>query len=104
MMGIKVLDYRIAVEEIKDTDAKTPSGIIVPEFAKYSQKAGRVVAVGSGKLLSNGKREPMDVRVGDIVIYDKYSGVEVEHDGTTYTILGGAEVLAVIKGTGGEHE
>lgn len=97
MKQIKVLGFRILVEPI-DEEPTTDSGIIIPENARQLQNVGVVRGVGPGKLMENGGRVPIDVEVGDKVVYGKYSGTEVEHDGKVYVILGGADVLAVVDG------
>lgn len=95
MKQMRVLGFRILVEPI-DEEPTTDSGIIIPENARQLQNVGIVRGVGPGKMTETGERVPIDVEVGDKVIYGKYSGTEVEHDGKTYVILGGADVLAVI--------
>ena len=76
-------------------EEKTPTGIVLPDTAKKKPQEGEVVAVGSGKLLENGQRAPVPVKVGDKVIYSKYGGTEVEVDGTEYVILDEDSILAV---------
>ena len=76
-------------------EEKTPTGIVLPDTAKKKPQEGEVVAVGSGKLLDNGRRAPMQVKVGDTVIYSKYGGTEVEVGGTEYMILDEDSILAI---------
>ncbi|HUT75238.1 MAG TPA: co-chaperone GroES [Armatimonadota bacterium] len=76
-------------------EEKTATGIVLPDTAKKKPQEGEVVAVGSGKLLDNGQRAPMQVKVGDTVIYSKYGGTEVQVDGTDYMILDEDSILAV---------
>ncbi|UCH34653.1 MAG: co-chaperone GroES [Armatimonadota bacterium] len=73
----------------------TPTGIVLPDTAKKKPQEGEVVAVGSGKLLDNGQRAPMQVKVGDTIIYSKYGGTEVDVDGTEYVILDEESILAI---------
>lgn len=76
-------------------EEKTATGIVLPDTAKKKPQEGEVVAVGSGKLLDNGQRAPVQVKVGDTVIYSKYGGTEVQVEGTDYMILDEDSILAV---------
>jgi chaperonin GroES len=76
-------------------EEKTATGIVLPDTAKKKPQEGEVVAVGSGKLLDNGQRAPVQVKVGDTVIYSKYGGTEVQVEGTYYMILDEDSILAV---------
>jgi chaperonin GroES len=76
-------------------EERTPTGIVLPDTAKKKPQEGEVVAIGSGKLLENGQRAPMQVKVGDTVVYSKYGGTEVEVDGTEYVVLDEDQILAV---------
>lgn len=76
-------------------EERTATGIVLPDTAKKKPQDGEVVAVGTGKLLDNGERAPMQVKVGDTVIYSKYGGTEVEVDGTEYVILDEDSILAI---------
>jgi chaperonin GroES len=92
--GLKPLEDRIAVlpdEEEQTTD----SGIVIPDTAKEKPQEGEVMAVGPGRF-EDGQRIPMDVEVGDTVIYSKYGGTEVKVDGEEYLILSARDVHAVI--------
>jgi len=73
----------------------TKGGIVLPDTAKEKPQEGEVVAVGPGKVLDNGKTVPMEVKVGDVVLYAKYGGTEVKVDGEEYVILRQDDVLAV---------
>ena len=75
-------------------DEVTKSGIVLPDTAKEKPQEGKVTAVGPGKMDETGKRIPMDVKVGDIVIYAKYGGTEMKIDGQDYMILRESDVLA----------
>ncbi|MTV49419.1 co-chaperone GroES [Heliobacillus mobilis] len=92
-MNIKPLADRIVVKPI-EAEAKTASGIIVPDTAKEKPQQGEVVAVGIGRLLDNGERAAMEVAVGDKIIYSKYSGTEIKLDGSEYLILNERDILA----------
>jgi chaperonin GroES len=91
---IKPLADRIVVEPGPEEDV-TPGGIVLPDTAKEKPQKGKVIAVGSGRLLENGQRAPMTVKVGDTVLYSKYGGNEVTLEGKEYLILEEDQVLAV---------
>lgn len=93
-MKIKPLGDKVLVELLEPED-KTKGGIILPDTAKEEKSEGRVVATGSGKLLESGKREPIEVRKGDRVIFGKYAGDDVLIDGKKHKIIKEGEVLAV---------
>jgi chaperonin GroES len=92
--GLKPLEDRIAVHPGEE-DQTTVSGIVIPDTAKEKPQEGEVMAVGPGRF-EDGHRIPMDVSVGDKVIYSKYGGTEVKSDGEEYLILSARDVLAVI--------
>jgi chaperonin GroES len=81
----------------KEKEEVTQSGIILPDTAKEKPQEGVVIAVGSGRMLDSGQRVPLDVSVGDSVIYGKYSGTEVKVDGEDHLILRESDVLAKIE-------
>ena len=76
-------------------EEKTKSGIVLPDTAKEKPQEGTVVAVGPGKVLDNGQRVPLEVKVGDRIIYAKYGGTEVKVDGEEYMILSERDILAI---------
>ena len=90
---IKPLGERVVVE-VAERDVKTASGIVLPDTAKKKPQKGTVV--GAGKLLDNGERAAMEVKVGDGVIFSKYSGSEVKVEGKDYLIVRESDILAVI--------
>jgi chaperonin GroES len=92
--GLKPLEDRIAVLPSEE-DQITVSGIVIPDTAKEKPQEGEVMAVGPGRF-EEGQRVPMDVSVGDKVIYSKYGGTEVKVEGEEYLILSARDVLAVI--------
>ena len=94
-MKLRPLDDHVVVKPIESAD-KTAGGIILPETAKEKSTKGEVVAVGHGRLLRNGKRLAMEVKVGDRVIYGQYGGTDVKLDGVEYKILGENDIMAVI--------
>ena len=92
---IKPLGERVVIE-VAESDVKTASGIVLPDTAKEKPQKGTVVAVGAGKPLDNGERAAMEVKVGDGVIFSKYSGSEVKVEGKDYLIVRESDILAVI--------
>ena len=92
---IKPLGERVVIE-VAESDVKTASGIVLPDTAKEKPQKGTVVSVGAGKLLDNGERAAMEVKVGDGVIFSKYSGSEVKVEGKDYLIVRESDILAVI--------
>ena len=94
-MKLKPLGDRIVIKAAPHED-KTKGGLVLPDTVKEKPVEGTVFAVGEGKVLDNGKRQPMDVKVNDKVIYSKYSGTEVKLDGEEYLIISERDVLAVI--------
>ena len=95
-MALKPLADRIVIKVIEDTE-QTSGGIFIPDSAKEKPQKGEVVAVAEGKVMENGEREPMDVKVGDVVLYAKYSGTDVKYENVEYKILSIKDVLAVIE-------
>ena len=93
---IKPLGDRIVIKVIEDTE-QTSGGIFITDSAKEKPQKGEVVAVGLGKMNEKGEREPMDVKVGDTILYAKYAGTDVKMDGTEYKILSIKDALAVIE-------
>jgi chaperonin GroES len=93
---IKPLGDRIVIKVIEDTE-QTSGGIFIPDSAKEKPQKGEVIAVGLGKPNDKGERQPMDVKVGDKILYAKYAGTDVKVDGTEYKILSVSDALAVIE-------
>jgi chaperonin GroES len=79
-----------------DAEEKTAGGIVIPDTAKEKPQKGEVLAVGAGKLDENGKRQPMELKPGDKVLFAKYSGTEVKIDGVEYVVMGERDILAVV--------
>lgn len=95
-MNIKPLGDRVVIKVLA-SEEKTKSGIVLPDTAKEKPQEGEVVAVGLGRFLESGERAALEVKVGDRVIYSKYSGSEVKMDGEEYLILNGdRDILAVL--------
>ena len=96
-MQIHPLNDKVVVKPLKQEEV-TKSGIVLPDSARDEKpEQGEVVAVGTGKVLDNGQRSPMSVKVGDKVLFTKYSPDEVEVDGETYLVIEEEKILAVIK-------
>ena len=96
-VSIKPLEDRIVVQGI-EAEQTTASGLVIPDTAKEKPQEGEVVAVGPGRFNEDGdERIPMDISVGDRVIYSKYGGTEVKYDDQEVLILGARDVLAVIE-------
>ncbi len=96
-MAVKPLEDRVLVMPIEN-ETKTESGIYLPESSKERPVKGKVVAVGPGKLMDNGKRASMSVKKGDTVVYGKYAGSEVEIKGDSHLILRESELLGLLEG------
>jgi len=94
---IKPLEDKIVVKAI-EAELTTPSGLVIPDTAKEKPQEGEVLAVGPGRVDDNGNRVPLDVAVGDKVIYSKYGGTEVKYAGEEYLVLSARDVLAVVVG------
>lgn len=92
---LKPLGDRIVIELV-ETEEKTASGIVLPDSAKEKPQEGKVVAVGTGRVLDNGERVAPEVAVGDRIIFSKYSGTEVKYQGAEYLILRENDILAVV--------
>ncbi|MGI8717081.1 MAG: co-chaperone GroES [Lapillicoccus sp.] len=94
-VSIKPLEDRIVVKSL-EAEQTTASGLVIPDTAKEKPQEGEVMAVGPGRIDDKGNRVPLDISVGDVVIYSKYGGTEVKHGGDEYLILSARDVLAVI--------
>jgi chaperonin GroES len=94
-MNIKPLGERVVIKVIEN-EVTTKSGIVLPDTAKEKPQLGEVLAIGSGKLLDNGQRVALDVKVGDRVLFAKYAGTEVKLDGEEYMVLKENDVLAIV--------
>jgi chaperonin GroES len=95
-MKLKPLEDRVVVKP-QEAEAVTAGGIVLPESSKEKPLMGKVVAVGDGKLLDSGARGEMSVKKGDVVLYGKYGGSEVEVDGVEYKILRETELLGIVE-------
>ena len=96
-VSIKPLEDRIVVKTL-EAEQTTASGLVIPDTAKEKPQEGEVLAVGPGRVDDKGNRVPVDVAVGDKVIYSKYGGTEVKYAGEEYLILSARDILAVVQG------
>jgi chaperonin GroES len=94
-MNIKPLGERVVVKVLKN-ETKTKSGIVLPDTVKEKPQMGKVLAVGPGKVLDDGKKINMEVKAGDQVLFAKYAGTEVKLDGEEYMILKENDILAIL--------
>ena len=94
-MKLQPLGDRVVVKAKEEDEATTPSGLVIPDTAKEKPQLGEVLAVGPGEF-QDGERLPLDVKVGDLVVYSKYGGTEVKYEGEDYLILSARDLLAVI--------
>jgi len=95
-MKFRPLHDRILVERV-ESEERTVGGIILPDTAKEKPQQGKVIAVGNGKLLEDGKLRPLDVKAGDLILFGKYSGSEVKVEGIEYLIMREDDVLGIIE-------
>ena len=94
-VSIKPLEDRIVVKTL-EAETTTASGLVIPDSAKEKPQEGEVLAVGPGRVDDNGNRVPLDVAVGDKVIYSKYGGTEVKYAGEELLILSARDILAIV--------
>ena len=94
-VSIKPLEDRIVVKAL-EAEQTTASGLVIPDTAKEKPQEGEVLAVGPGRIDDNGNRVPLDIAVGDKVIYSKYGGTEVKYSGEDLLVLSARDVLAVV--------
>ncbi|WP_028401935.1 co-chaperone GroES [Ectobacillus panaciterrae] len=92
---LKPLGDRVVIELVQ-AEEKTASGIVLPDTAKEKPQEGKVIAVGTGRVLENGERVALEVAAGDRIIFSKYAGTEVKYEGAEYLILRESDILAVI--------
>jgi chaperonin GroES len=98
VMDIRPLYDRIVVKRLEDKETKV-GGLFIPDSAKEKPQEGEVVAVGKGKRLEDGKVVPLDVKVGDKILFGKYSGSEIKIDGNELLIMREDEVLGILEGS-----
>lgn len=96
-MPVRPLHDRVLVKRAEEAEQKSSAGIIIPDTAKEKPQRGKVVSVGEGKKDDSGKRIPMDVKVGDEILFGKYAGTEVKLDGEEYLIMHETDILGVLE-------
>ena len=97
-MKIRPLQDRVIVKRLEEAVEKTKGGIIIPDTAKEKPQQGKVIAVGKGKVNDDGKVTPLDVKVGDTILFGKYSGSEIKLDGEEHLIMREEDILGVVEG------
>jgi chaperonin GroES len=95
-MKLKPLGDRVIVKP-SEAEEQTKSGLVIPDTAKEKPQRGEVIAVGEGRLNEDGERMPIDVKVGDVVIYGKYSGQDVKVEGEEYMIMKSDDIYAIVE-------
>jgi chaperonin GroES len=95
-MKLQPLGDRVVVKPKDEVEARTASGLVIPDTAKEKPQLGEVLAVGPGEFNDNGERVPLDVKTGDVVVYSKYAGTEIKLEGDEYLILSARDLLAVV--------
>ncbi len=95
-MSLQPLEDRIVVRPA-EAEEKTASGLVIPDTAKEKPQQGEVLAVGPGRRSDSGELIPLDISVGDKVVYSKYGGTEISQDGEDLLILSGRDILAIVK-------
>ena len=95
-ISIKPLEDRIVIRQV-EAEQTTASGLVIPDTAKEKPQEGEVIAVGPGRVDDKGNRIPVDVKVGDVVIYSRYGGTEVKYEGQEFQILSSRDVLAGVE-------
>ena len=98
-MNVRPLHDRIIVQRLEEGEQRI-GGIIIPDSAKEKPQQGKVIAAGHGKVKDDGKRVPLDVKSGDLILFGKYSGQEIKLEGDEFLIMREDEVLAVIESNG----
>jgi len=95
-MNIRPLHDRLIVKRLEEEE-KSKGGIIIPDSAKEKPQQGEVIAVGSGKVMEDGKRIPLEIKKGDRILFGKYSGTEIKIDGSEYLMMREEDILGVVE-------
>jgi chaperonin GroES len=95
-MKIRPLADKVLVERV-EAESKTAGGIVLPDTAKEKPQRGRIVSVGPGKIMDDGKNKEMQIKKGDLVLFTSYAGTEVKIDGKEYLIMDESDIMAVIE-------
>ena len=96
-MKVRPLQDRVIVKRLEEEVEKTRGGIIIPDTAKEKPQQGKIIAVGKGKTNEDGKVQPLDVKVGDVILFGKYSGSEIKLDGDEHLIMREEDILGVVE-------
>ena len=95
-MKLQPLGDRVVIKPAEDAESRTPSGLVIPDTAKEKPQVGEVIAAGPGARDEDGGRIPMDVSVGDNVLYSKFAGTEIKLDADEYLVLSERDLLAIV--------
>lgn len=95
-MSIRPLHDRVIVKRVEE-ERKTASGIVIPDSATEKPVRGKIIAVGKGKILESGEVRPLDVKIGDIVLFGKYSGTEIKIDGEELLVMREEDLVAILE-------
>ena len=95
-MNLKPLGGRVIVQPNDEDEQRTPSGLVIPDTAKEKPQTGTILAVGPGELSDTGQRTPLEVSIGDTVVYSKFAGTELKYEGEEYLILASRDLLAIV--------
>ncbi len=95
-MKVRPLHDRVIVKRVEEEE-QTKGGIIIPDTAKEKPIEGKVVAVGSGKILENGKKQPLEVKEGDRILFGKYAGTDIKVDGEEHLIMREDDIIAIVE-------
>ena len=95
-MNLKPLGGRVIVRPNEDDEQRTASGLVIPDTAKEKPQTGDVLAVGPGDISDGGDRIPLEVEIGDVVVYSKFAGTELKYEGEEYLILSSRDLLAIV--------
>jgi len=95
-MKVRPLHDRVIVERMKEEE-KTKGGIIIPDTAKEKPVEGKIIAVGAGKVLEDGKRVPLQVKAGDRILFGKYAGTDIKIDGKDHLIMREDDIIAIVE-------
>ncbi len=94
-MKVRPLHDKVLIQRL-DTEETTKGGIIVPDTAKEKPQEGKVIAVGTGRILEDGTKKPLEIKKGEKVLFNKYGGIDISIDGEDYLILREEDILAVV--------
>ncbi len=95
-MNLRPLGGRVIVKPNEEDEQRTASGLVIPDTAKEKPQTGQILAVGPGDLNDDGDRIPLDVEIGDTVVYSKFAGTELKYEGEEYLILSSRDLLAIV--------